>query len=118
MSDSFDVIVLGAGPAGETVAGRAADNGLTVAIVEPELLGGECSYWGCIPSKTLLRPGDALAAARRVPGAREAIRGGVDAAAAFAWRDFMVSDYDDAGQESWAANAGIEILRGAGRLDG
>lgn len=68
MSDEFDVIVVGAGPAGENAAGRCADGGLAVAMVERELVGGECSYWGCIPSKTLIRPGDVLAAARRVPG--------------------------------------------------
>src|SRR3954467_3683739 len=86
--DDIDVVVIGAGPAGETVAGRCADGGLRVAIVERELVGGECSYWGCIPSKTLLRPGDVLAAARRVPGAREAVTGRVDAAAALAQRDY------------------------------
>ncbi len=89
-----------------------------MAIVERELLGGECSYWGCIPSKTLVRPGEALQAAREAPGAREAVAGHVDAAAAFAWRDFMVSGYDDGGQARWADGEGITVLRGGGRLDG
>ena len=77
-------------------------------------MGGECSYWACMPTKTLLRPGEALSAARQVPGAREAVTGGIDVAAAFAYRDFMVSDYSDAGQEAWALSAGLTVLRGEG----
>ena len=110
MSADFDVIVLGGGPAGEHCAARLAEGGLRVAIVERELLGGECSYWGCIPSKTLVRTGEALQAAREAPGAAQAVDGRVvDAAAAFAWRDFMVSDYDDAGQAAWAHGAGTDV---------
>src|SRR5437764_5628069 len=96
--DEVDVIVIGAGPAGETAAGRCADGGLSVAIVERELVGGECSYWGCIPSKTLIRPGGVLAAARRVPGAAAAVTGTVDVPAALARRDYMTSGWRDEGQ--------------------
>jgi len=111
-----DVVTIGGGPAGEVAAGRVADRGLDTVLVERELVGGECSYWGCIPSKTLVRPGDVIAAARRVPGAASTVVGPPDVAAALARRDYMTSSWDDAGQERWLADHGIRLVRGAARL--
>ena len=118
MADVYDVIVIGGGPAGENAVGRCADAALSVALVEKELVGGECSYWGCVPSKTLIRPGDVIAAARRVPGAAEAVTGSIDTAAAFAQRDYMTSSWDDSGALGWLESKNIELFRGSGRLDG
>ncbi len=114
----FDVIVLGAGPAGEVCAGRIGGGGLEVAIVESHLIGGECSYYACMPSKTLLRPGELLSEARRVPGVREAVQGELDVGAALARRDEVVHDLDDHGQVPWLEKRGVELFRGEGRLDG
>ncbi len=114
----YDVIVIGAGSTGENVADRATKRGLSAVVVEADLVGGDCSYWACMPSKALLRPGQVLAAARRVPGARQAVTGDLDAAAALQRRDRFTSGWDDAGQVAWLRDAGIDLVRGQGRLAG
>ena len=112
---SFDVIVVGAGPAGEVAAGRLGEAGLEVAVVEQHLVGGECSYYACMPSKSLLRPGELLDETRRVPGLRAE---GLDVAAVLARRDEVIHDRDDSSQVPWLEERGVTLVRGHGRLDG
>ncbi|WP_431878974.1 dihydrolipoyl dehydrogenase family protein [Amycolatopsis sacchari] len=115
---TYDVVVIGAGPVGENVADRVVQGGLTAAIVERELVGGECSYWACMPTKALLRSGAALRAARQVPGAREAVTGELDVAAVLRRRDEFASNWNDEGQVSWLDSVGIPLHRGHGRIAG
>ncbi len=115
---TYDVLVVGGGPAGENAADIAARGGLRVAVIERELVGGECSYWACMPSKALLRPGEALEALQRVPGAKEAATGSIDVEAALARRDAMSANWDDAGQVSWLDSVGVDLIRGHGQLVG
>lgn len=108
----FDVVVIGAGAVGENVADRVVQGGLTAVVVEAELVGGECSYWACMPSKALLRPGTALHGAQTTPGAKEAVTRTLDAAAVLKYRDYMTSNWQDDGQVKWLDDTGIELIRG------
>ena len=119
MSDStYDVVVIGAGPAGENAADYAHQRGLSAVVVERELVGGECSYWGCMPSKALLRPTEVLATARRVPAAASAVTGDVDVERVLATRDSFTSGWDDSSQVGWLDDVGVDLVRGHGRLAG
>ncbi|WP_434346618.1 dihydrolipoyl dehydrogenase family protein [Myxococcus virescens] len=118
MAEAFDVVVIGAGPAGEVAGARAAEAGLSVALVEHELLGGECSYWACIPSKALLRPSEARWLAEHAAGVREKLQEGIDARAVLARRDSMVNNYQDDSQVKWAEGAKLKVVRGTGKLTG
>ena len=118
MTDTFDVVVIGAGPAGENVADRVIKAGLSAVVIESGLVGGECSYWACMPSKALLRPGEALRMVKRVPGAREAITGEIDLAESLKRRDAMNSNFDDKWQVKWLVDNNIELIRGHGRIVG
>lgn len=114
----YDVIVIGAGPVGENVADRVVQGGLSAVIVESELVGGECSYWACMPSKALLRSGAVLRAARAVGGAAEAVTGDLDVAAVLRRRDAMTHEWNDSSQVEWLQGAGIDLVRGHGTIDG
>ncbi|WP_434447336.1 dihydrolipoyl dehydrogenase family protein [Lentzea sp. E54] len=116
VAETYDVVVIGAGPVGENVADRAVQGGLSVAIVERELVGGECSYWACMPTKALLRSAAALRAVRRLPGAREAVTGELDVRAVLARRDAFASNWSDDGQVSWLESVGVPLYRGHGRI--
>ena len=116
--DSFDVVVLGGGPAGEVAAGRLADAGLEVALVEDDVVGGECSFYACMPSKALLRPEEILREVHRVPGAAEAVTGKLDVQAVLDRRDEVIHDLDDSSQLPWLEDKGIKLYRGFGVLAG
>jgi dihydrolipoamide dehydrogenase len=118
MEREFDVVVIGAGPAGEIAAGRLAERGKQVAVVGRHLVGGECSFYACMPSKALLRPAEALHEATRIPGAAEAVSSELDVQAVLARRDQIVNNLSDENQVPWLTTRNIELVRGEARLDG
>src|SRR5579859_1830735 len=118
MSPTHDVIILGAGPVGENVADRCSQGGLRVAIIESELVGGECSFWACMPSKALIRPGLALRAAQGISGAKQAVTGEIGVTQVLKRRNYITGDWSDKGGEGWLQSAGIELIRGRGELTG
>ncbi|MCU1440025.1 MAG: NAD(P)/FAD-dependent oxidoreductase [Rhodoglobus sp.] len=118
MPTEYDVVIMGGGAVAENVADRAVQGGLSAVLVESELVGGECSYWACMPSKALIRSGIVLRAAQRVSGASQAVTGELDVAAVFARRNGFTHGWDDSSQVTWVAGAGIDLLRGHGRLTG
>src|SRR6201991_4812906 len=115
---SYDVVVIGAGPVGLNVVQYTRAAELSVVAVERELVGGECSYWACVPSKALLRPVIALCEVRHIDGAREAATGAISAQGVFGRRDRYVTNWDDTGQADWVAGIGATLVRGHGRLHG
>lgn len=118
MTTEYDVIIIGGGAVAENVADRAVQGGLTAVLIESELVGGECSYWACMPSKALLRSGTALRAAQAVDGAKQAVTGGLDVAAVLARRTGFTHDWDDTSQVEWVNSVGVDLVRGHGRLVG
>ena len=116
MDDSCDVVVIGGGPAGEVAAGRLGENGLDVVLVEDRLVGGECSFWACMPSKALLRPAEALREVRRIPGAAEAVTGSLDVTATLRRRDEVIHDLDDSGMLPWLEERNVRLVRGVGNI--